>query len=294
MNIMIGCEYYLYLFNGQCWRLTASGDASLLLKKMAQIMRLGSDGQDCKRLSFIKCDPGTSDYEAYIPDDLPKKGWIVKKYNPVRLLYHNKLPDIICNIGTGLTQNEEYVSMDCALIPIIEQVIRTKGAVFHSGLIVRDGCGVLLMAPSGVGKSTCCRRVSWPWKAWCDDHLLLVLGEDGWYHAHPLPTWVELIAGGKDMIWDVQAHVPVKAIFLLEQSERDEVIPINSVMAALAVYNSALRGCMNIHLEEDDKYRADSRGLIFNNVCDMLKKIPTFTLRVSKDGKFWEEIESVL
>ncbi|MCM1567427.1 MAG: SynChlorMet cassette protein ScmC [Dehalobacter sp.] len=283
------------MYNGHCWRLTAPGDAARWLKKMANIMRLETTGQvDCHGLSFIVCDPDNADFRAYIPGDLPKENWAVRKLRPVHLLYHNEAPDIVCCIGTKLSRFREYESMACSLAPIVERVIQTGGAPFHSGLIVRDGYGVLLMGHPKIGKSTCCRRVPAPWEAWCDDNTLLIGDDDGNYHAHPLPTFGDFVNGNVDTTWDVKAHIPVKAIFLLEQSGADKAIPINRAPAALSIYHSALRGCMNIVREPDYQPLAVNRDMIFKNICSMAQKTPAFKLLVSKEGKFWEEIERVM
>lgn len=111
------------------------------------------------------------------------------------------------------------------------------GVLLHSGLAACPGSwslassgrtrpeyGVLLAGRSGVGKSTALRRLPSPWLALADDVTLLLRDEKGTYWAHPWPTWSrffgEEASDGRD-IWNVQRAVPLRAIFVLEQGEKD-------------------------------------------------------------------------
>jgi hypothetical protein len=37
-----------------------------------------------------------------------------------------------------------------------------------------------------------------------------------------------------------------------------------------------------------------SRLKLFDNACELARKIPAYRLRITKSGRFWEEIEKVL
>jgi hypothetical protein len=34
--------------------------------------------------------------------------------------------------------------------------------------------------------------------------------------------------------------------------------------------------------------------LLFNNACELAKAVPAYILRVSLEGRFWEEMEKVI
>jgi len=56
---------------------------------------------------------------------------------------------------------------------------------------------------------------------------------------------------------------------------------------ALWRYRFAMAGA------EQEEIRAE-RGALFGSTCDAAQRIPSFTLRVSLHGKFWEEMKGVL
>jgi hypothetical protein len=89
-------------------------------------------------------------------------------------------------------------------------------------------------------------------------------------------------------------YVPVKAIFFLEQSETDKVVPMGRGQSAVLMYQSAAEVChrnwMKVNREEVSTFRKK----LFENSCRLAKAIPAFRLRVSLQGRFWEKIEEVL
>jgi len=101
------------------------------------------------------------------------------------------------------------------------------------------GHGFLLAGQGGTGKSTCCRRLPNNWKPLCDDESLIVLDKSKVYHVHPFPTWSDYIQKRAKNIWDVQGSVPLSAIFFLEQSEKDEVIPLSKEQSAILMTKSS-------------------------------------------------------
>ncbi len=69
-------------------------------------------------------------------------------------------------------------------------------AIHHGGLIARDGRGILIAGPSGMGKSTLCADVAPEWETLADDMVLCYRKGDR-LCARPLPTWSLWFAPGK-------------------------------------------------------------------------------------------------
>lgn len=248
----------------------------------------------CNRLFFTQYDQSDTDYYKHLPEGLPKEGWTVRRFKPLLMLHHKELPDIICNIGNEIEGNQRYVRMMCSFRPIYEHLLMVGGTPVHAGLIVKDGSGVLLIAPQKVGKSTCCKRIPLPWVPWSDDLALIVRDTDSSYNVHPMPTLGNILQDLGPATWDVEAHVPLKAIFILEQSKFDQAVPARTSEAALEIYNAALRGWSYSLRDENMKPRTEIMKAAFNNACEVSKNIPCYNLCVSIDGHFWEEINRVL
>ena len=95
--------------------------------------------------------------------------------------------------------------------------------------------------------------------------------------------------------WDVQYSVPVSAIFFLERADNDEVTPLTASEASILMMESASQVC--VHSKTLYKQQPDLpefREKLFNNAFNLAMKIPAFRLRISLNGKFWEEVEKVL
>ena len=157
--------------------------------------------------------------------------------------------------------------------------------------------GILLAGRSGVGKTTASARLPRPWRALADDMVLVVRAEDGAYWAHPWPTWSRFFgdeAGDGNGTWDTQGAVPLRAIFVLEQGDEDRVAPLGpghavSLLAELARQTSTyfVRGWPL------DELAAFNRQC-FENLCALARAVPAYSLHVSLDGAFWEEIARAL
>jgi SynChlorMet cassette protein ScmC len=158
-----------------------------------------------------------------------------------------------------------------------------------------NGQGVLFSASGGTGKSTTCRRLPDYWKPLCDDETLVVLDSNKEYRAHPFPTWSDYLMKRAPNTWDVQYSVPVSAIFFLERADNDEVTHLSASEVSVLMMESASQVCVhNKTLYRQQPDLAEFRKKLFNNACNLAMKIPAFRLRISLNGKFWEEVENVL
>ena len=204
--------------------------------------------------------------------------------------------DIICDIGKKEENYElEFIKMNQALYPIYKRAGRAGGLPLHSALIERGGSGLLLVASGGVGKSTCCRRIPYPWRPLCDDEVLILLDKDKTYKAYPFPTWSDYIWRRSQKTWNVGEAVGVSAIFFLERFDKDEIITIEQGRAAALISTSAQQGLFRNRQGVDIRRQIVFRKIFFQNACSLARAIPAFILRVSpNNGKFWENMEEAL
>jgi SynChlorMet cassette protein ScmC len=203
------------------------------------------------------------------------------------------MPDILCDIGSEGNRGIEFTKMRQATFPIFQRVHDNGGLPLHAALLEKDGRGVLLGGSGGMGKSTCCSRIPPHWHALCDDETLIVQHSQRKYRAHPFPTWSYYIGGGFERTWKVERSIPLSRIFFLEQSETDEVVPIGQGQAAIMIYQLANQVWQRFWGDPSkDQRRAHNRRL-FNNASELAKNVPSYILRASLSGRFWEEMEKV-
>lgn len=291
-------RYFLRLGNGHGWEMVADERVGPWLDKFASIMRLES----CEpgwhpKLVFTRRIPGTRwmDNPVFmrIRDlswNLPQSGWKVNSLWSINLWTHCEVPDVICELDAG-DQDLDIVMMELSLFPVYIRALETGGLPLHTALVERDGKAFLLPAAGGTGKSTCCRRIPHPWRALSDDLSLVVADENGNYRAHPFPTWSDYLWKRAETTWDVQQHLPLSAIFFLEQGETDEAIPIGQGQAAALIAESAGQICRFFLRDLVEGQIRMITGKIFHNACEISKAIPAFRLRVSMEGRFWEAME---
>jgi SynChlorMet cassette protein ScmC len=168
------------------------------------------------------------------------------------------------------------------------------GVSIHGALAGKNGNGIILAGRGDVGKTTASKRLPSQWNSLSDDSSLIVLDKKNNYHAHPWPTWNSLISEKKVQTWDVQSSVPLKAIFILSQSETDKVEQIGKGQAVCLLNETVDQASWGLDSRLRDKEKHALRLQRFDNICKLVEEIPTYLLHISKNGSFWEEIEKVL
>jgi len=225
--------------------------------------------------------------------------WKRRKLNFLRFWYNHEVSDVVCE----LSSNYHYRAITHKLIdvwrmwhvlyPVYERVQNSGGLPIHAALVERCNVGVLISAPGGTGKTTCCRRIQPHWKALCDDESLIVPNNQGQYMVHPFPTWSSLF-DQTSVCWNVQQYFPLRAIFFLEQSENDEVVPIGQGQSAALISDAVSwiwsRGWKSMNKQEE----IELKKKIFDNSCQLARTIPAFKLRASLNGGFWEKMEKAI
>lgn len=168
------------------------------------------------------------------------------------------------------------------------------GVLLHGALAERDGHGVLLAGPGGVGKTTAGRRLTHPWRTLCDDTTLVTRDSGGRYWAHPWPTWSRWMFGNSGGSWDVQRAVPLRAIFFLAQDETDRAVPIGAGKATTRLMEAASQvNTVMPEILDKPAYRALNLKR-FDNICALAGSVPCYELHLSLTGAFWREMERVL
>jgi len=179
---------------------------------------------------------------------------------------------------------------------IYRDVLARNGLFLHGALAEKNGFGVILAGPSGVGKTTASVRLSGPWHSLSDDITLVVCDDQGRYWGHPWPTWSffwESVNSGRK--WDVSYAVPLKGLFFLAQSREDRAERIGAGQAVGMLLETAQQASSG--RLDDKSLEGDLTAMnlqLFNNACIMAKSMRSFILNVSLDGQFWKEMDLAL
>ncbi|HOD35467.1 MAG TPA: SynChlorMet cassette protein ScmC [Syntrophales bacterium] len=278
--------YSLELADGSHWGIGADGSAASCLAEFSRVMELRSRPNAAQRHLWMT--------RTGAPSAICSAAWTLKDLGLIRLYYHKKSADIVCDLGPKGKRGIEITRMQMALFPIFEGVQEAGGVPLHAALIERDGMGFVIAARGGTGKSTCCARIPPPWNALCDDETVIARSPDGIYMAHPFPTWSRYIVGPCRQTWKVEKALPLRAIFFLDRAAtRDEVIPIKGWESAVraSCLQTQILTIIWLGLDRENLYK--QRTCFFNNMAAIAGKVPSFVLRASLEGAFWEEMESV-
>jgi SynChlorMet cassette protein ScmC len=294
--------YSIRLANDQRWQLIATEGKRSWVEKLTSMMELETcDENGYPKLIFVRKETDKQNRVEPIcylipgmQDGLPREGWQVHKLPAIRVWYHRDVPDVICEYGHQESHELNILRQSLALHPIFERAQSSGGLPFHAGLVERDGKGILLAASGNSGKSTCCRRLCSPWHPLCDDEALVVRDDLKRYFAHPFPTWSDHLWRNSEQTWDVEKNVLLSAIFFLEKAETDDVRRMGQGEAAVTINQSAEQVCYRFWNNLNNEELRARRKKAFENACELAGSIPTFRLRVSLQGRFWEQIEKVI
>jgi len=133
-----------------------------------------------------------------------------------------------------------------------------------------------------------------PWRSLCDDTTLVVRDRAGRFWAHPWPTWSRFFLGGPGGSWPAEHAVPLRSIFFLAQSSSDQLEPIGVTQAIAMTLESLVDVAREVSRATDGNV---ARVLCRDGLTGaraLAAAVPAYSLRLSRDGRFWEEIERVL
>ena len=209
------------------------------------------------------------------------------------------LPDdkspVICLLPPGENDAMKVIQMTDLAKTIALWTIPQGGLLLHGALVEKDGYGVILAGPGGVGKSTASSRIPLPWHALCDDATLVVRDEKGQFFAHPWPTWSRFYDNGPGGTWDVEKAVPLRTIFFLNQAPEDSAGPL-AVPEATAYLVESIHQVMGPPVPGYCD-SVDSPGLCsgeLSAVTALVRSVPVHLLRISLTGQFWTEVQRML
>ena len=274
----------LTLADGNSWTIGASDESgAFIADKLLKTMQLKPSNISGPKLLITK----NRKYAGTKVDFLSS---CVKNEKTIR----NKR-STFCQLNPAKNKDDLAVQMMKVSLFFCSQAETLGGVLIHGGLAVKDGAGIILAGPGDIGKTTASRRLKFPWKSLSDDCTLIVKDKKGTYRAHPWPTWSDFMFGGQGGSWDVQKSIPLKAVYLLSRNDKDYVEPVGEGQAACMLNESADQAWLALANDfEDDEQRKAMNIQRFNNICEMVKKVPVHLLHISRNGSFWEKIEKSL
>lgn len=149
------------------------------------------------------------------------------------------------------------------------------GLLLHGAGLVRDGRGLLLLGPSGTGKTTAARNAGGA-QVLNDDLVLLLPEPDGTWqlHASPFTNPSQVQPAGP-------AAAPLAAILRLRQSPRVHLEPLSEA-AALA----ELLAAVPVLVADGDRLP----GLV-DRLRAVLRRSPAMTLGLRPDAGYWSLLD---
>ncbi len=295
-----GSSVGLRLGNGLSWRIMALAGMEAGLLRIKDILGLLSANGHQPLYRIILTSTGARNRKAPTPplrDDAIEKGdgWRHSALPQVDVYFRDDTPDAICDVQTSATDASKDDWLPQVLCPVYTRVIDAGGAILHAASVERNGEAYLLPGKSGIGKSTCCRRIQPPWQALCDDLTLAIPGRDGGFIIHPLPTWSAILWNEDEAASRPIEHAtPLRALFFPEQATEDEALVMGQAEASVQLWRSARQGMISWNGSRDAASRRRMSTTLLNTMSSIVKNFPAFRLRVAKDGTFWREMERVL
>jgi hypothetical protein len=249
---------------------TADEDSVECVERLGQVMQLRGAEQGREVLVAV-CRPASGHF-----DSISSEG------------------PLLCCLPPSLNPELGVVQMEQITRRIALSTLMQGGLLLHGALAEYAGSGFIMAGHGTVGKSTASRRLPAPWRSLSDDKTLVVRDSLGQYWAHPWPTWSRFHDGRPGGSWPVEHAVPLRAIFFLRQSPSDQLEPVGVTQAAALIIES------ETDLAHESSRLRDpnaARALIGEGIRAakaLARAVPAFSLKLSLDGRFWEEIERVL
>jgi SynChlorMet cassette protein ScmC len=292
-------SFYLSLDYGIVWAFKATGPASVWLEGFACVLGLApGDGKANRQVHFevMPREPGKffgPRLLRYVRG-LPGREWKVREYRDLVFFEHPAIWETICEIAPVADRQPQVHQMRGALLPAYIDALLAGGLPIHGALVEIDGIGVILAGRSGEGKSTACRRLPPHWRVLGDDLCLVVRDLFGQYRVHPLPTWSAFGENGGSGVCRSGSSVPLRAVFFLEQSIGDECFVLKKSTAAISLAASALQVFRSIDFGFPRGEEASVKKALYASASSLAMVAPSHLLRVSLQGRFWEQIGDVL
>jgi SynChlorMet cassette protein ScmC len=225
---------------------------------------------------------------------LPRSGWDPINLGVLRLWLHPTCTDILCCLSPKNDHVTTVLQMQRILVPIYLHVCEDGGMPLHAALVESSGRGCVLVGSGGAGKTTCCGRLPSTWSVLGEDAALVLKNRFGDCSGQPLPTWSDHFFSRDTRDVSMNRSVTLRALVFVEQAETDEFIPLAKGEAAALATQSALEIFYQVWWQMGLEKERWLRRMLFDNAATLVKSLPTYRLRSTVKGKFWECIEEVL
>jgi len=289
----------LHFGHGVSWRLSGAGAAEIWLERFAHAMGL-SAARDGMRRQIVFEEMPMRPGEFFGPvlrrhlKELPRGKWKVREFSNLAFFEHPAREEVFCELSPVREWRGRVDQMRRSLLPVYLDALASGGLPIHGALIAKDGHGVILAGCSGAGKSTASRRVPPPWQVLGDDLCLVVQDEKGTCRVHPLPTWSAFREDGKSGVCRSGSAVDLRAVFFLEQAPVDDCRALKSSTAAISLAASSLEVFRSVDIDFPSREEAVVKKGPYANAASLALRVPSFLLRLSLKGRFWEKIEEAL
>lgn len=294
---------YILKLNDRCaWNLAGTPGTEAWLDHFSSVLGLQAGmKEEFPRITFIRgraagptgVDPRWPPDVAHL-ERLVQQGWEPNNLGLVRFWTSSKRSDLVGELLNSPAREIAILTMEQALQPLYSEAVKSSGIPLHGALVALDGQGVVLAGANDAGKTTACCRLPSRWKVLSDDETLLIRGKEEGYVAHPLPTWSDHWRSRSGQGCDMSQRVSLAAIFVLQQAPCVEVLPMGPARGAARINESA-RQASFWRLRAPGPH---GQGLwstaLFDNACEIARKVPAYTLRLNLSGRFWEPIERLL
>jgi len=199
---------------------------------------------------------------------------------------------LLCFVPHRLNRDLEVSQMERVASFVAQVALRHESLLLHGALAEYRGSGFIMAGPGTVGKSTASRRLPPSWHSLSDDATLVVRDGVGQCWAHPWPTWSRFHGVGSGGSWPVEHAVPLRAVFFLSQSRSDRLEPVNTTQATALLVESAVN--LTPAASSPIPSSRPSVHVGIHAAKTLALAVPAYSLQLSLDGRFWEEIERVL
>jgi len=285
-------EFWLGFGKDFCWKvLVFSNSAMPLDNPPCTALSLNRQRDDCSFIAFIIQEgPPEEDLRGVfkiIADfwkyKLPAGEWRKFFFGTSRLWINDENDSGICCLGEPGVSPDKPFQILCESM-LHRKILKCGHLILHAAMAELEGRAVLLSGASGVGKSTCMRRVPLPWKAHCDEETL-VLEMKNHYFAAPVRRAINKY-GNMTSIFYVDRILPLSAIFFLQQSSADRLHPTGQGEAIMRICQAATQKFKIIELPQHRR--------IFECSMELARLVPSYILHTTLNGRFWEKMEGAL
>ena len=94
--------------------------------------------------------------------------------------------------------------------------------------------------------------------------------------------------------WDIKRGVHLSAVFFLTQAVEDVILPAGKAVATVVLADAAMKIFDSVRVHEHSLEKKLLGGNAFANAAAIARSVPSYILRLSLTGRFWEKIEEVL